>query len=344
MTTYEQATTLSKTVSTRDTTLEGGQLTMMSGLMTPPTFESWQAGGRRFSHRNHQIFWQASGAGGGETLICIHGFPTASWDWHALWPALCQRFSRVIALDMIGFGWSDKPDPYPYSIFDQADLHESLLLAEGVTRCHILAHDYGVTVAQELLARHEQRRAAGDPSLELQSVCLLNGGLFPETHRARLAQKLLLTPLGPLIAAALSERDFSRSFSALFGKKSKPDAVEMNQFWQLFSNGRGKRIAPRLLGYIAERRAHRERWVGALQAAQVPLRLINGPVDPVSGEHMVRRFRELVPQPDTVLLPDVGHYPQVEDPTGVLAAFMEFHCRIATPDPATCCRTSKRQE
>lgn len=294
-----------------------------------PTFESWRAEGRRFSHRGHQIFWQAGGSGAGDALLCIHGFPTASWDWHLVWNELCRQFGRVLAPDMIGFGWSDKPRAYGYSIFDQADLHESLLRAEGIGRCHILAHDYGVTVAQELLARHELRRAAGDDSLVVQSVCLLNGGLFPEMHRARLIQKLLLTPLGPLLGAAMNERSFARSFSALFGHQTRPDAAELRQFWQLLAYRHGNRIAHKLIHYIPERRANRARWVGVLQTTAVPLRLINGPVDPVSGQHLVERYRELVPNPDTVSLPGIGHYPQVEDPAGVLKAFQAFHRRIA---------------
>lgn len=294
------------------------------------TFESWRAGGRRFTHRGHSIFWQAGGSGEGErTLVCIHGFPTASWDWQALWPQLCRNFSRVIAPDMIGFGWSDKPRFYRYSIFDQADLHEALLRAEGVSRYHILAHDYGDTVAQELLARHEERLAAGDDSLVVQSVCLLNGGLFPETHRAARVQKLLLTPLGPLLGVLMNERAFARSFVAVFGKETRPDAAELHQFWQLLAHRGGNSITHKLIRYIPERRANRERWVGALQKTVVPLRVIDGPVDPISGAHMVERYRELVPNPDTVLLPGIGHYPQVEDPQGTLRAFQAFHRRLA---------------
>ena len=299
-----------------------------------PTFESWRDEGRRFSHRGHPVFWQSGGSGGeGPVLLCIHGFPTASWEWHALWPGLSRHFARIIAPDMIGFGWSAKPRHYRYSIFDQAELHENLLRSEGVSRCHVLAHDYGDTVAQELLARHEDRRAAGDYSLVLQSVCLLNGGLFPETHRPRTVQKLLLTPLGPLLGAAMSERSFARSFSAVFGHSTRPDAAELRQFWELFAHGGGNRIAHKLIRYIPERRANRARWVGALQQTRVPLRVIDGPVDPVSGVHMVERYRELVPNPDTVLLPGIGHYPQVEDPDGTLQAFLAFQRRIAAGAP-----------
>ena len=37
------------------------------------------------------------------------------------------------------------------------------------------------------------------------------------------------------------------------------------------------------------------------------------------------RYRELVPVADVVPLPGIGHYPQVEDPAGVLRAFFAFH-------------------
>jgi pimeloyl-ACP methyl ester carboxylesterase len=68
--------------------------------------------------------------------------------------------------------------------------------------------------------------------------------------------------------------------------------------------------------------------VGALQQARVPLRFINGPEDPVSGRHMAERYRELVPNPDVVLLEGIGHYPQLEAPEAVLAAFLAFVDRV----------------
>src|SRR5690349_7698948 len=118
------------------------------------TLEEWRAQGRSYEHHRQEIFYRDEGAG--EILLCIHGFPTASWDWHAIWPELVARF-RVIAPDMVGFGFSAKPADYSYSIMDQADLHEGLLASLGIRRAYILAHDYGDTVAQELLARFHSR-------------------------------------------------------------------------------------------------------------------------------------------------------------------------------------------
>jgi len=64
--------------------------------------------------------------------------------------------------------------------------------------------------------------------------------------------------------------------------------------------------------------------VAALQQSGVPLRLINGAADPVSGAHVVARYCELVPQPDTVTLQGIGHYPHTEAPVQVLRHYLAF--------------------
>ncbi|MEU4311943.1 alpha/beta hydrolase [Nocardia sp. NPDC024068] len=288
-------------------------------------FANWRSSGQRFTHRGHQIFWQSGGTGSGGALLCLHGFPTASWDWHLVWPDLCEQFAPVLAPDLIGFGWSAKPQQYDYSIADQADLSEQLLREQGVARFHILAHDYGDTVAQEMLARDAERRAAGDTSLVLESVCLLNGGLFPEAHRPRPIQRLLAGPLGPLVGRFGNEKTFAHSLAAVFGPDSRPDDEQMHRFWLLWCSKHGKRNGHKVMHYLAERRARRERWVGALTRPQVPVRFIDGTLDPVSGERMVRRYRQLVSEPDVVELDEVGHYPQLEAPTQTMRAFQEFH-------------------
>jgi pimeloyl-ACP methyl ester carboxylesterase len=292
------------------------------------TPQEWRAAGRAHVHRGHPTFHvdHAREPGSDRALLLIHGFPTASWDWHKLWPGLIAKFPRVIAPDMMGFGFSSKPTNYSYSILDQADLVEGLLAHLGVRRVHVLAHDYGDTVAQELLARHFERGADALPAID--SCVLLNGGLFPETHRARTIQKLLLTPLGPALSRLMSRRGFGKSFAAIFGANTQPGAEELDAFWELVRYNKGTRIMHQLIRYMPERIRHRDRWVGALQNTHVPLRVINGPDDPVSGAHMVARYRELVRNPDVVSLPGIGHYPQTEDPAGVLKAVFDFHARI----------------
>lgn len=281
------------------------------------SIDQWQQKGHYITYKGHQIFCVE--AGQGPVLLLLHGFPTASWDWHKLWDGLTARF-RVLAPDLLGFGFSDKPRSYAYSMLDQADLVEELLRQKGVSHYHLMAHDIGDTVAQELLARQLDRK-----SQTIQSVCLLNGGLFPETHHALPIQKRLLGRWGWVLARLVTEKRFRRSLSNLFAEATQPSEADYAAYWQLMHRQNGERNLHRLIRYMTERRQHRERWVGALQQATVPIRLIDGLADPVSGAHMVRRYRELIPNPDVVELPGISHYPQVEAPEAVLRAFLYLH-------------------
>ncbi|MDX5297619.1 MAG: alpha/beta fold hydrolase, partial [Gammaproteobacteria bacterium] len=115
--------------------------------------ESWQQAGKWFNFGGHAIFSRMEGEG--DALLLLHGFPTASWDWNRLWPYLTGHF-RVLVSDMIGFGFSDKPINYTYSIDDQATLQQGWLEQLGVRRVHLLAHDSGCSGAQERLAREPE--------------------------------------------------------------------------------------------------------------------------------------------------------------------------------------------
>ncbi|MCA9078712.1 MAG: alpha/beta hydrolase [Planctomycetaceae bacterium] len=297
--------------------------------MTDVSPNTWQSQGKTFAYQGHQIFYRdetAEEAGESpEVLVCVHGFPTSSWDWHLLWRTLTRRF-RVIAPDMIGFGFSDKPKKYDYSIVDQADLHEALLASLNIEHYHILAHDYGDSVAQELLARDTQRE-----SPRIQSCIMLNGGIIPTAHRPRPIQTLLAGPLGPLAVRLLNESTFRKSFTEVFGPETPPTSSELSDYWSMITHNDGHRITHKLLGYMQERRDNATRWVPTVTQPTVPLRLINGLLDPVSGKHLIDALRILAPEMDVVELRDVGHYPQVEAPARVLEAIIEFHDRLAPP-------------
>ena len=290
--------------------------------------DDWRASAQYFSAGDADIAFWTSHAEPHEddlpVLLFIHGYPTSSWDWSALWPALENKF-RLIALDMLGFGLSDKPKNVRYSILQQADFQEALLGHLGVSEAHVFTHDYGNTVGQELLARHQE----GGLSFALKSMCFLNGGLFPEQHRARAIQKLGLTPLGPLLGLMLSEKQLKKSFDEIFGPETKASDTEIAGHWSMIAHNQGEKVVHKLLQYIPERRQYRERWVGALKTATTPLRLIDGGFDPVSGEHLFHYYKQEIPNADAVLLPQVGHYPHTEAPQEILKHFLEFHQNIA---------------
>ena len=293
-----------------------------------PDLQRWRESGRFVAFGLQRIFCVDSAPDEcvRPTLLLIHGFPTASWDFSKLWPALAADY-RLLAADMLGFGFSSKPRHHAYSIGEQADVFETLMASSGIDRCHILAHDYGDTVAQELLARDNAR-----PKRTIESVCFLNGGLFPETHRPRLIQKLLRSPLGPFISRLINRRTFERSMTALFGPGHPPTKDELDAFWTLVTAEDGHRLAHELIHYMADRVRNRQRWVDALRDARCPLALINGSADPVSGAPMVARYRELVGTGYIAELAGVGHYPQVEAPELVLEHYRRFRLEAVHAD------------
>lgn len=281
----------------------------------------WISAGETRRLAGHGIFVRTSVAPGLPPLLLIHGYPTASYDWLRVWPRLAERYS-LYALDLLGFGSSEKPRDCDYPIALQADLCMALLEDCGVSGVHVLAHDYGDTVAQELLAREREGR------LSLASMVFLNGGLFPETHRPRPIQKLLANRLlGPLLAGAMSYDRFEATMLSISGREP-PTREELADLWVLIEHDGGRQALARLISYMEQRRRNRPRWVGALVESTVPRRLICGAVDPVSGRHLAERYRELVPDADVVVLEGVGHYPQLEVHDRVVDEYLRFRQRV----------------
>jgi pimeloyl-ACP methyl ester carboxylesterase len=288
-----------------------------------PDLEQWRAGGTSFDYLGFRVFYRHEGDG--PPLLLIHGYPFSSFDWAPLWPELTSRFT-VIAPDMLGMGFSDKPAAYAYSVPDHAHMHLSLLRSLGVERCHILAHDLGDSVGQELLARHE----LGEPGVAIDSITWLNGGLFNEAYRPRPIQKLLsATPLGGVFAryrrVLLAPRLMDARIAEMFGPRTKPSSRLLAQFNEILDYHDGRRVTHRVGRFVGDRRQYRNRWVRAMRETSVPMRLIDGPADPNSGRHLAERYLELIPQPDVVILADeIGHWPQIEAPREVLDHFLAF--------------------
>jgi pimeloyl-ACP methyl ester carboxylesterase len=289
--------------------------------------DRWRARGRFRTILGRALFAVDQGGGPGWPLVLVHGFPTSSYDWSAMLPRLVER-RRVLALDLLGFGLSEKPYPHEYTIAEQVDLLEAWLALEHVERAHILAHDMGDTVIQELVAR----RLEGRPGVEPTSLLLLNGGIVVEKHRPVLAQKLLRRPiLGKLAARLMGRRAFARSLRAIASPKKPPSAEELAALWELASAGKGRRVYPALIRYLDERVEKRDRWRRATLEHGYPLRLVWGDLDPVSPFSMAEEVKSRRPATSVVRLEGTGHYPQVEEPERIAELALEW---CAAHDPA----------
>lgn len=251
-------------------------------------------------------------------ILFIHGFPSASWDWQFQWKHLAANY-RLLTLDMLGFGLSAKPKNHQYSLLEQADVIEALLNQKGVKNYHILAHDYGNSVAQELLSRQSEKTDSDN----ILSICWLNGGLFASHHRPLFTQKLLKSPIGGLVSYYMNKSSLSKGLHKIFGSNSPPKNKEIDTLWQLIEHNDGRRVLPKLLSYIDERKQHGKRWTQSMISTHVPLYFINGVQDPISGQHMLDHYIDIIPHPRTTRL-EVGHYPQLEAPEAVLSFYQTF--------------------
>lgn len=280
----------------------------------------WKNAGDYFDFEDHRIFYRFE-ENENEVLLCLHGFPSASFDYHKIWKGLSEKFS-VLSFDLIGYGFSAKPKAFDYTTFRQTDVLEKLVEHLKIEKVHILAHDYGNTITQELLARSQEKRL----KFSVEKICFLNGALFPETHRPILAQKILISPIGFLFGRFITDSKFKKSLASVFGKDTQPTENELDDFLALFKHNDGWRIAHKLIRYMTERAKYRARWVGALKEMKQPFCFINGLSDPVSGAHLVRRFREVLPERKNIVeLENIGHFPHFESPQTVLEKFLKFH-------------------
>lgn len=133
-----------------------------------------------------------------------------------------------------------------------------------------------------------------------------------------------MTPLCPILGRLYNKKNLTSTFKEIFGEETPPSENEINSFWELMNYNNGRTIVHKLIRYMAERVTHEERWLKALQESKCPIRLIDGAADPISGLHLVQHYKKVIPNPDCVVLDNIGHYPQVESPKKVLNAFLEF--------------------
>lgn len=294
-----------------------------------PELLQWKATGKYFNFKGHKIFYHDTKGSSENTIVMIHGFPTSSWDWRHLWGSMKSDY-RIVSLDMLGFGFSDKPRDKVYSIDEQVDLQLALFAELGLKNAHLLVHDYGTYVAEEMLARFNNKEASGF-TFPIQSLVILNGPVIPEQLQLRLIQKVFNSPVGWIASQFTNPYLFKKNFSPVFGKESQPTAQQLADDWFVISQQQGQKISHKLIHYYNESIQRRERWLTGIRETTVPVLSISGLADPVAGKSMVDKYVELVPNAKVIGLNDIGHYPHVEDANSVTTHYKMFLGTLTTP-------------
>ncbi len=284
-----------------------------------PRLQKWHDAGDFLVVNGLRVYYQTQGSG--PALLLLHGYPFGSYDFKDIAPVLAQQY-RVIMLDWPGMGFSDKPHAPVYSFELYVAVLNALAAQLGVVEADIIAHDLGVSVAQELLAQ------AASSRFRIRSIAFMNGGLFTDTYQPRWIQRMLSQSpawFGRLLSRHLGRASIETSVISVFGANTQPSADLLDDYWELLNYQDGKQIAYLLGKLVFEKEKHQHRWLQAMQSTAIPLAYICGPADPNSGQHMAERFRQRLPHSPVFLLrDDIGHWPQLEAPQEVLSAFAQF--------------------
>jgi len=256
-------------------------------------------------------------------ILLLHGFPTSSYDWRGIVDRLQARF-RTIAPDFLGFGLSDKPLAYSYSLFQQADTIEQLLAQLTVRSAHVVSHDLGTSVHCELLAR----QAEGRLGFDLRTSTFLNGSMLQWMAK--------ITPFQELLAnnATLPQAiEFCRTalpgmyVAALKGLMQRPEAIttaDAQAMDELLRYQDGHLRLPALAGYMRERYIHADRWLAALESTRNPLQFVWADGDPIAHVEMGREHARRCPSAAYHELAGLGHFLLMEDPAAVAEKIAQF--------------------
>lgn len=278
--------------------------------------QSWRREGATEEVLGRKLFVRRRGDGEERPLLLfLHGFPSSSYDWRELL-ALRPPDEASICFDFLGFGLSEKPLDHLYTLAWQADAAEEIVRRAGAPPVFLVGHDMGSSVATELLARDLR----GELGFKLSGALLFNGSMLLHLAKPTVGQRILRSRFGPLFARLSSERSFRTQFGRIFSPAHPLSAAEAADQWALLTHQGDRRIVHRTIHYMAERERFTERWHGALRDWPGPLTLAWGLLDPVARVEVLRGLQELRPGVPTIELPELGHYPQIEDPPQISAA------------------------
>ncbi|WCL50578.1 alpha/beta fold hydrolase [Leptospira sp. GIMC2001] len=286
----------------------------------------WKNSGAFFRYKEFETFYFQ--VGNGEDLFILHGYPYSSFEWKNTIEKLSKKY-RITGIDLLGMGFSDKPENHNYNFPNQCEIIDALLKKLNITKTHFFSHDLGVSVVQELIAREQESKN----SFKILSSAFMNGGLFMDVYRPRLIQRLLSqTPkfIGKIFTKLLNKKSVESSVLKVFGEKTKPSSEFLDIQWDILNYNQGLRVAHLIGRMVFDKNLFQKRWIEAMQTTKIPLCYICGPADPNSGIHMANRYKELIPNPQIFILQeDIGHWPQLEDEKGVLEAYEQFRNKIS---------------
>lgn len=245
-----------------------------------------------------------------ETLVILHGYPTSSYDYHKVLPQLAKKY-RVILHDHLGFGFSEKPLDFSYSLIEQADIALQLWKQLSLKKVVLLAHDYGTSVCTEIIARHNKQQI----NLQIDKLILSNGSIHIEFSKLRTIQKLLKNKYtGKWVAKLTNYPIFKKNMRNVYFDKTKVTDEELKEMWLQLEYNNGRNVIHLLSNYINERYYFWHRWVGALKETSINTTIIWAENDPIAIPKIAELLHKEISDNKIFWMKNCGHFLMLEQP------------------------------
>jgi pimeloyl-ACP methyl ester carboxylesterase len=303
------------------------------GIVNTSSAEIWRNLGGHFSWRPPEasarsvdVFHVELGEPEAPVVLLIHGWPTSSIDWFEVADQLSTRF-RVCAVDFPGYGFSDKPQGWGYTLARDEELIEFYLSEViGAEAAVVVAHDRGDSVA--LL--HAARCVEGRSAVQLEHLVLSNGNIFLPLSHLTGAQRLILdAESGPQVVAALTPSQLAEGMGAsTFFPPREAGDPDVEALAATFAHNDGVKVLHETIQYLVERSTNERKWLGVLAEAPFPVTVIWGVYDTVSpprvASHVWNEYLMLRPPGNRLyFVPDADHYLQVDRPDAFVRVLLD---------------------
>jgi len=246
--------------------------------------------------------------GDGPDIVLLHGNPSSSYTWRHLIPPLATSH-RVHAIDLPGYGFSEKPADAPYTATWMAGHVAAYLQASGIDSAIVIGNSMGGEVASELAALYP--RAVRD------LVLIAPAGLKVESADERpFAMRVAGLPVvGGLLAHLPLRSVFAGALRDAYYDPSLVSDDDVDAYYAPTRSRNG------LAAFLARMRRdpHLDR-TSVVATIRVPTLIILGEVDRFVPLSVGRRYGDLIPGSRVAVIEKAGHVPQEERPDAVLQA------------------------
>ncbi|MEU1735183.1 alpha/beta hydrolase [Streptosporangium sp. NPDC020145] len=263
-----------------------------------------------------RVFYREAGPADAQTLLLLHGFPSASHQFGRLIDALGDRF-HLVAPDYPGFGHTQAPDGFVYSFDRLADVVEGFVDRLGLGRFAVYMFDFGAPVGFRLAVRRPELVAG---------LVVQNGNAYEEGLSEQARGFIALGPGQEDQVRGLLTLEATRG--QYEGGTSDPETISPDG-WTLdqhFLDLPGRKEAQVALAFDYRSNVARyPEWQEWLRANRPPTLVVWGSNDPFFVAEGARAYLRDVPEAELHLF-DTGHFALEEklpEITPLIADFLE---------------------